>query len=109
MSKVEFGERLAESTDNFSDQSLNHQSQGKIQAKGNFDIDIAIIGAGVHALTLTMHLLQKRQDVRKKILQQFPIKPATEELPKRGEINATMMKPIQSIFISNSINSHSNC
>lgn len=68
MSKVEFGERLAKSTHNFSDQSLNHQSQAKIQAKSNFDTDIAIIGAGVHALTLTMHLLQKRQDLREKIL-----------------------------------------
>ncbi|BBC22306.1 FAD/NAD(P)-binding protein [Pseudanabaena sp. ABRG5-3] len=68
MSKVEFGDRLAESTHNFSAQSLNHQSQAKIQAKGNFDTDIAIIGAGVHALTLTMHLLQKRQDLREKIL-----------------------------------------
>ena len=36
--------------------------------KGNFDIDIAIIGAGVHALTLTLHLLQKRQGLREKIL-----------------------------------------
>jgi len=36
--------------------------------KQNFDIDIAIIGAGVHALTLTLHLLQKRQALREKIL-----------------------------------------
>ncbi|MFN6066973.1 MAG: FAD/NAD(P)-binding protein, partial [Pseudanabaena sp.] len=36
--------------------------------KQSFDIDIAIIGAGVHALTLTLHLLQKRQDLREKIL-----------------------------------------
>jgi len=36
--------------------------------KDNFDIDIAIVGAGVHSLTLTMHLLQKRQDLREKIL-----------------------------------------
>ena len=36
--------------------------------KNSFDIDIAIIGAGVQALTLTMYLLQKRQDLREKIL-----------------------------------------
>ncbi|WP_271254788.1 FAD/NAD(P)-binding protein [Pseudanabaena sp. Chao 1811] len=69
MSIVNLGDRLAESTHNSSAQFLNYQhSKAKIQAKGNFDIDIAIIGAGVHALTLTLHLLQKRQDLREKIL-----------------------------------------
>jgi uncharacterized NAD(P)/FAD-binding protein YdhS len=29
-------------------------------------IDLAIIGAGPHALTLTTHLLQKRQSIRGK-------------------------------------------
>ncbi len=68
MSIVNLGDRLAESTYNSSAQSLNYPSKAKIQAKGNFDIDIAIIGAGVHALTLTLHLLQKRQALREKIL-----------------------------------------
>lgn len=69
MSIVNLGDRLTESTHNSSAQFLNYQhSKAKIQAKGNFDIDIAIIGAGVHALTLTLHLLQKRQDLREKIL-----------------------------------------
>jgi cation diffusion facilitator CzcD-associated flavoprotein CzcO len=31
-------------------------------------IDIAIIGAGAHALTLVTHLLQKRQDMRSRVL-----------------------------------------
>ena len=31
-------------------------------------IDLAIIGAGPHALTLTTHLLQKRQRIRGKFL-----------------------------------------
>jgi hypothetical protein len=68
MSIVNLGDRLAESTHNSSAQSLNYHTKAKIQAKGNFDIDIAIIGAGVHALTLTLHLLQKRQGLREKIL-----------------------------------------
>ncbi|MFZ4730611.1 MAG: FAD/NAD(P)-binding protein [Pseudanabaena sp.] len=68
MSIVNLGDRLAESTHNSSAQSLNYPSKAKIQAKGNFDIDIAIIGAGVHALTLTLHVLQKRQALRERIL-----------------------------------------
>ncbi len=32
------------------------------------DINIAIVGAGVHALTLTLHLLQKRKDMGDRIL-----------------------------------------
>ncbi|WP_442940544.1 hypothetical protein [Nostoc sp.] len=31
-------------------------------------IDLAIIGAGPHALTLSTHLLQKRQRIRRKFL-----------------------------------------
>ena len=46
-------------------------------------------------------------DVITKDLQQIPIKPATKELPQRLKADATMMKPIKSIFISNSINRHS--
>lgn len=42
-------------------------------------------------------------------LQQFANKPATKELSNRAEKQTTMMKPIESIFISNSINSHSDC
>jgi hypothetical protein len=42
-----------------------------------------------------------------KPLQQIPIKPAAKELPQRLKADATMMKPIKSIFISNSINRHS--
>jgi cation diffusion facilitator CzcD-associated flavoprotein CzcO len=69
MSKVELGDRLAKSSSNYSATSLKpFDSQVTTQAKGNFDIDIAIIGAGVHALTLTLHLLQKRQALREKIL-----------------------------------------
>jgi hypothetical protein len=68
MSIVNLGDHLTESTHNSSAQSLNYHTKAKIQAKGNFDIDIAIIGAGVHALTLTLHLLQKRQALRERIL-----------------------------------------
>lgn len=42
------------------------------------------------------------------ILQRFSIKPTTKKLPQTVK-DATMMKPIKSVFISNSINSHSNC
>ena len=35
--------------------------------------------------------------------------PPQKELTKRVEAEPTMMKPIKSIFISNRINSHSNC
>lgn len=42
--------------------------RGDQSDKNNFDIDTAIIGAGVHALTLTMYLLQKRKDLQEKIL-----------------------------------------
>jgi hypothetical protein len=68
MSIVNLGDQLAESAHNYSAQLLNHRSKAKIQAKDDFDIDIAIIGAGVQSLPLTLHLLRKRQDLREKIL-----------------------------------------
>ena len=35
--------------------------------------------------------------------------PPQKKLPKRLKADATMMEPIKSIFISNSLNRHSNC
>jgi hypothetical protein len=69
MSTVKLGDPLAgfliQSPSSCQHQSLNIPES---KTKSNFDIDVAIVGAGVHALTLTMHLLQKRKDLREKIL-----------------------------------------
>lgn len=62
MSLVKLGNQLAK--------SVSKSSLSGLESKANssFDIDIAIIGAGIHALTLTMYLLQKRKDLREEIL-----------------------------------------